>query len=113
VRRRAKMFQETAREWIEQWQGEGLLERGDEARTARLVKDCAARIEEIFTAAVTRQLTPLGKAADFERLLLWDTQYVHKFLNQTIPAYYNFREEVLAEARRTILAEFTAGGGRE
>ncbi len=54
---------------------------------------------------MTRQLEPLGKAAEFERMLLYDSQYTHKYLNQTIPSYYGFRAEIFNKARKIILGE--------
>jgi hypothetical protein len=47
----------------------------------------------------------VGKDAEFERMLLYDSQYTHKYLNQTIPGYYGFRAEVFAQARKTITGE--------
>ena len=45
----------------------------------------------------------MGKVADFERMLIWDTQYTHKFLNQTIPGYPSFKMEIMERARKAIL----------
>jgi hypothetical protein len=43
---------------------------------------------DVDVLAVVKQLKPVGKAADFERMILYDRQYVHKYLNQVIPGYY-------------------------
>ncbi len=102
------MFQETAGEWVDELDREGKLEKLDAEGRRALVRDYAIRIEEFFVAEVTRQLGPMGKVADFERMLIWDTQYTHKFLNQTIPGYPSFKMEILARARKAILS---GGGG--
>jgi len=97
------MFQETASEWIEELDKEGKLGNLDAEGRRALVRDYAIRIEEFFVAEVTRQLEPMGKVADFERMLIWDTQYTHKFLNQTIPGYPSFKMEIMERARKKIL----------
>ncbi|HQG35349.1 MAG TPA: hypothetical protein PK175_10785 [Syntrophales bacterium] len=100
-----RMFQDTAWEWLDELEKEGRLEGLDEEGRRALGRDYARRIEEFFVAEVTRQLAPMGKVADFERMLLWDTQYTHKFLNQTIPGYPSFKMEILDRARREILGK--------
>jgi hypothetical protein len=97
------MFQETAGQWIDELDKEGKLENLDEEGRRTLIRDYATRIEEYFVTEVTRQLEPMGKVADFERMLIWDTQYTHKFLNQTIPGYPSFKMEILERARKKIL----------
>ena len=96
------MFQETAGQWIDELAQEGKLGNLDEEGRRTMIRDYATRIEEFFVAEVTRQLEPMGKVADFERMLIWDTQYTHKFLNQTIPGYPSFKMEILARARKAI-----------
>jgi len=97
------MFQETAGEWLDALDKEGKLGNIDAEGRKALTRDYATRIEEYFVAEVTRQLEPMGKVADFERMLIWDTQYTHKFLNQTIPGYPSFKMEILERARKKIL----------
>lgn len=99
------MFQETASQWIDELDKEGKLANLDEAGRKALVRDYATRIEEFFVAEVTRQLGPMNKVADFERMLIWDTQYTHKFLNQTIPGYPSFKMEILERAHKSILGK--------
>ncbi len=96
------MFQDIAQEWVDELVQEGRLADLDEEGRRALRRDYAHRIEEFFVAEVTRQLAPMGKVADFERMLIWDTQYTHKFLNQTIPGYPSFKMEILNRARREI-----------
>ncbi len=96
------MFQETAGQWIDELAQEGKLGNLDEEGRRTMIRDYATRIEEFFVAEVTRQLEPMGKVADFERMLIWDTQDNHKFLNQTIPGYPSFKMEILARARKAI-----------
>ena len=97
------MFQDTASEWIDDLDKEGKLGNLDAEARRALTRDYATRIEEFFVTEVTRQLEPMGKVADFERMLIWDTQYTHKFLNQTIPGYPSFKMEILERARKSIL----------
>lgn len=99
------MFYETAGDWVNAWIEDGSLPALEGDARSRVIKECAGRIEEIFCADVLRQLTPMGKAADFERMMVWDTQYVHKFLNQTVPGYPAFRADILSRAKGIVLEE--------
>jgi hypothetical protein len=94
--REMTMFKETVLTWMKEQ---------DITARDQLADDYARRLEEIFNQEVTRQLEPLGKAAEFERMLLYDSQYTHKYLNQTIPSYYGFRAEIFNKARKIILGE--------
>ena len=99
------MFRETALTWIAELEDTGELGPLDGERRGRLAAEYAVKLEEIFNEEVSRQLEPLGKAAEFERMLLYDSQYTHKYLNQTIPGYYGFRTEIFENARKIILGE--------
>ncbi len=99
------MFKETALTWIAELEGAGRLAPLDEAGRGRLADEYAVKLEEIFNEEVSRQLEPLGKAAEFERMLLYDSQYTHKYLNQTIPSYYGFRAEIFEKARKIIVGD--------
>ena len=99
------MFKETALSWIAELEEAGKLGPLDGERRGRLADEYALKLEEIFNEEVSRQLGPLGKAAEFERMLLYDSQYTHKYLNQTIPSYYGFRTEIFEKARKIILGE--------
>ncbi|MFA5181929.1 MAG: hypothetical protein WC405_11450 [Syntrophales bacterium] len=99
------MFQDIAGQWIDELDTEGKIDNLDAEGRRALARDYATRIEEFFVAEVTRQLEPMGKVADFERMLIWDTQYTHKFLNQTIPGYPSFKMEILERARKSIIGE--------
>lgn len=99
------MFKETALTWIADLEEGGKLTPLDVEGKNKLANDYAQKLEEIFNEEVSRQLKPLGKDAEFERMLLYDSQYTHKYLNQTIPAYYGFRAEIFEKARKTILGE--------
>lgn len=101
------MFQDVAQEWMDELTAAGRMENHDEEGRRALRRDYAQQIEEFFIAAVTKQLEPMGKVSDFERMLVWDTQYTHKFLNQTIPGYPSFKMEILAKARKAILGDAT------
>lgn len=99
------MFSETAKRWIEELKARGKLQGLDDVELRRLADDYARRIEAFYEEAVRRQLEPVGKVAEYDRMILFDTQYLHKYLNQTIPGYPAFRFEVLQEARKAILGD--------
>ena len=99
------MFRETALTWIAELEDTGELGPLDGELRSRLADEYALQLEEIFNQEVSHQLEPLGKAAEFERMLLYDSQYTHKYLNQTIPGYYGFRTEIFEKARKIILGE--------
>jgi hypothetical protein len=96
---------ETALTWISEMEEQGKISRLDDESRTKLVNDYAQRLEEIFNEEVAKQLEPIGKAAEFERMLLYDSQYTHKYLNQTIPGYYGFRADIFEKARKIILGE--------
>jgi hypothetical protein len=99
------MFLETALTWIAELEEAGNISSLDTESRRRLANDYAQKLEEIFNEDVAKQLEPLGKAAEFERMLLYDSQYTHKYLNQTIPGYYGFRAEIFEKARKIILGD--------
>ena len=99
------MFKETALGWVADLEEAGRISGLDAAGRSKLADDYAAKLEAFFNEAVANQLKPLGKDAEFERMLLYDSQYTHKYLNQTIPGYYGFRAEVFEKARNTITGE--------
>lgn len=99
------MFKETALSWIAQLQESGRLADLDPESRDKLANDYAQKLEDFFNAAVIDQLKPVGKAADFEKMLLYDSQYTHKYLNQIIPSYYGFRADIFEKARKIILGE--------
>ena len=99
------MYIVTAKRWIAELQEEGKLKELDSDAIEKLANDYARRLEEIFTEEVTRQMENYGKAAEFERMLLYDGQYMNKYLNQTIPAYPAFRLEIFNKARKIILGD--------
>jgi len=99
------MFKETALTWIAEMEEAGRISGLDAAGRGKLADDYAAKLEAFFNEAVANQLKPVGKDAEFERMLLYDSQYTHKYLNQTIPGYYGFRAEVFEKARKIILGE--------
>ncbi len=99
------MYLTTAKRWIAEEQFEGRLTGLDEDALEKLADDYARRLEEIYLAEVAKQMEKYGKAAEFERMLLYDGQYMNKYLNQTIPAYPAFRLEIFAKARKIIVGE--------
>jgi hypothetical protein len=99
------MFEEAARRWIDEMRTEGTLgEVADEA-LKRLAADYAGRLEKFYYEEVTKQLELRGKAEEFERIMLYDGQYVNKYLNQTIPGYEGFKKDIFTKARKIITGE--------
>ena len=96
------MFEETARQWVREMLQEGKFSGCDEEFLKQLIKDYARQLEEIFTCEVKKNLEKTGKAGEFERMLLYDSQYINKYLNQTIPGYPGFRTNVFDRARKII-----------
>jgi hypothetical protein len=96
------MFYGIAKQWVDELLKQN---RCEPAAAEQLVSEYAQKLEAIFNEEAKKQLQRFNKADEFERMLLWDTQYVSKYLNQTIPAFYSFREEVFAKAKKTILGE--------
>lgn len=99
------MFLETALTWISDLEEAGKISSLDTESRRKLANDYAAKLETFFNEAVVNQLKPVGKDAEFERMLLYDSQYTHKYLNQTIPGYQGFRAEIFVKARKIILVE--------
>jgi hypothetical protein len=75
------MFEETARQWVREMQQEGKFSGYDEEFLKHLIKDYARQLEEIFTCEVKKNLEKTGKVGEFERMLLYDSQYINKYLN--------------------------------
>jgi hypothetical protein len=97
------MFEETARQWVREMLQEGKFSGYDEEFLKQLIKDYARQLEEIFTCEVKKNLEKTGKVGEFERMLLYDSWYINKYLNQTIPGYPGFRINVFDRARKIIL----------
>ena len=96
------MYKETTRQWIAEMKAEGKLQDMDGDALNRLEDEYAKILEEKFEEAVKRQLAPSGKVAEFERMLIYDGQYMNKYLNQTIPGYPAFKMEIFAQLRKEI-----------
>ena len=97
------MFEKTARQWVHEMFQEGRLNGCDDAFLKQLTKDYARQLEEIFICEVKKNLERIGKAGEFERMLLYDSQYINKYLNQTIPGYPGFQTNLFERARKIIL----------
>ena len=99
------MFDETAARWIDEMLLEGKLKGLSQKELKLLGNDYARRLEKIFHEAVSKQLEPSGKVEEYERMLDYDSQYLNKYLNQTIPGYSGFRIDVFNKAKKTITGE--------
>ena len=99
------MFIETARQWIQELRQAGKLKDRSPSDLESLTEEVGRRLEDFFNQEVSRHLEGCGKVADYERMLLYDGQYVHKYLNQAIPGYPAFRAEVFDKAKKKLLAD--------
>jgi hypothetical protein len=97
------MFEETARQWIREMHEAGTLQVNDKEVVRQLTKDYARQIEDIFYREVKNSLEKSGKADEFERMLLYDSQYMNKYLNQVIPGYHGFLRNTFDKAKKVIL----------
>jgi len=97
------MFEETARQWIREMYEEGKLQINDEEFVRQLTKDYARQLEEVFICEVKDSLNKIGKADEFERMLIYDSQYINKYLNQVIPGFHGFRTNIFDKAKKVIL----------
>jgi len=96
------MFKEETLQWIKEMQSKGQLAGLDAAALNQLADEYAAKLEAYFYEAVRKQLAPFGKVADFDKMLIYDTQYTTKFLNQAIPGYLDFKHEIFLQAKKAI-----------
>jgi hypothetical protein len=96
------MFKEETTRWVDEMRVEGKLAGLDETALKQLANEYAIKLEDYFNEAVRRQLAPVGKVADFEKMLIYDTQYTTKFLNQAIPGYMGFKIDIFHQAKNVI-----------
>ena len=82
---------------------EGKLKGLTQKELKLLRSDYVRRLEKIFHEEVSKQLEPSGKVEEFERMLDYDSQYLNKYLNQTIPGYSGFRTDVFNKAKKIIV----------
>ena len=97
------MFEETARLWIREMFEERKLYGHDQEFLRQLTKDYARQLEENFYHEVRNNLEKSGKVEEFERMLLYDSQYINKYLNQLIPGYTGFKADIFDKAKKLIL----------
>lgn len=97
------VFDETAKKWIDELHSKGRLKGQNVTALKQLTLDYAGRLEKIFYEEVAKQLEIFGKVEEFERMILYDGQYVNKYLNQTIPGYSGFKMDVFNKAKKIIV----------
>jgi hypothetical protein len=97
------MFEETAGLWIREMIQECKLQGDDQEFLRQLTEDYARRLEDIFYCEVRNNLEKSGKVEEFERMLLYDSQYINKYLNQLIPGYTGFKADTFEKAKKMIL----------
>ncbi len=99
------MYKDTARLWVGEQKEKGKLEGLDGEGMEKLANEYARQIEEGYEEAVKKQLEPVGKVAEFERMMIFDGQYMNKYLNQTIPGYPAFKAETLDQLKKQIVKD--------
>lgn len=97
------VFDEAAKKWIDELRSKGKLKGQNEAALKQLAVDYAGRLEKIFYEEVAKQLEIFGKVEEFKRMVLYDGQYMNKYLNQTIPGYSGFKMDVFNKAKKIIV----------
>ncbi len=99
------MFLEATRYWVNELQKKGKLADKSEAEMEQMAVDLSVKLEEYYYEQVRDQMEKLGKSAEFERMILYDTQYLSKYLNQTLPAFPAFKYEIFEQAKKKFLGE--------
>ena len=99
------MFEEIAGLWISEMFKERKLYGHDREFLSQLHKDYARQLEEFFYCEVRNNLEKSGKIEEFERMLLYDSQYMNKYLNQVIPGYAGFKADIFDKAKKMILGD--------
>ncbi|MCF8053729.1 MAG: hypothetical protein K9K75_00665 [Deltaproteobacteria bacterium] len=99
------MYKPLANDWIEEMVAGGKLEAMSTQKREQLAEEYAMIIEETIAAEAQKTLATMGKADEYERMKLFDGQYLNKYLNQTIPAFFSFKMEAIALAKEIILAK--------
>jgi hypothetical protein len=99
------MFDEAAKRWIDEMLMKGELKGFSKEGLKQLTVDYARRLEDIFYEEVSKQLELSKKVEEFERILLYDGQYLNKYLNQMIPGYPGFKADVFNKAKKIIVGD--------
>lgn len=99
------MFITATRFWVGELQKKGKLHDKSPAELEQMAVDLSVKLEEYYYEQVRDQMEKLGKAAEFERMLDYDTQYLSKYLNQTLPAFPAFKYEIFEQAKKKFLGE--------
>ena len=97
------MFLETTRHWVNELQKEGKLAGKSPEETEQMALELSVKLEEYYYEQIRDQMEKLGKSAEFDRMILYDTQYLSKYLNQTLPAFPAFRYEIFEKAKKKLL----------
>jgi hypothetical protein len=99
------MYKEATRQWIAELKSEGKLKELDGKALDKLAEEYAVILEQRYEEAVRKQLEPAGKVAEFERMMIFDGQYMNKYLNQMIPGYPAFKMEIFAQIRKELIGD--------
>jgi len=97
------MFLETTRNWVNELQNEEKLVDKSPEELEKMARDLSVKLEEYYYEEIRDQMEKIGKAAEFERMVLFDTQYLSKYLNQTLPAFPAYRQEIFLRAKKKLL----------
>ncbi len=97
------MFLETTRDWVKELHNEGKLEGDSPEELEKMARELSVKLEEYYYEEIRDQMEKIGKAAEFDRMVLFDTQYLSKYLNQTVPAFPAYRQEIFQRAKKKLL----------
>ena len=100
------MFDEEAKRWVNEILVSGKFKELSKEELTKVKAEYACRLEKIFHDEVSKQLEPSGKVEEYERMLLYDSQYLNKYLNQTIPGYPRFKADIFSRAKKIIIGAF-------
>lgn len=100
------MFDEEAKRWVDEILMSGKFKELSKEELAKVKAGYAGRLEKIFHDEILKQLEPSGKVDEYERMLLYDSQYMNKYLNQTIPGYPRFKVDIFSRAKKIIVGDF-------
>ena len=99
------MFLEATRYWVKELQHKGKLTDKNPDELEQMALELSAKLESYYYEQIRDQMEKLGKTAELERMILYDTQYLSKYLNQTLPAFPAFKYEIFENAKKIFLGE--------
>jgi hypothetical protein len=94
------MFLDATRYWVKELQQKGKLHDKSPDELEKLAVELSVKLEEYYYEQIRDQMEKLDKSAELERMILYDTQYLSKYLNQTLPAFPALKYEIFEKAKK-------------